>query len=344
VIRLFKHIILALAALGITSSLSAQVLPSFGNSRTGSAGMQFLKTFPDARSASMGGAYSASAFDVSALYWNVAGITKVEANKWDVAASQTLYFGGVTMQNAGVVFHAGKRSHCGFSVQSLNYGDIKETDEFHPSGTGRTFTISDYTITGAYAKQLTENFRFGIGAKWAHEGMAGVNTNNILFDLGILYEVGVRNARFAVTLSNFGVNARPDGTLKQVKFSGPIDVTDYQTVAVPGIFRLGFAFDLLNKNDHIVSLAGQLNHYTDNNETFSLGAEYGWRKILFFRSGYEFGVDEGGAPSAGFGLNLKRKSNILRIDYGYANKTRLGNLHRITLGLTLPSYQRKAKI
>ena len=38
------------------SIAQAQILPTFGNSRTGGSGMQFLKIAPDARSSAMSGA------------------------------------------------------------------------------------------------------------------------------------------------------------------------------------------------------------------------------------------------------------------------------------------------
>jgi hypothetical protein len=96
----------------------------------------------------------------------------------------------------------------------MNYGRINETTEFQPTGTGRTFGISNYTITGSFARQLTNNFSFGVNAKFAQEGLAGVNTNNILFDLGLRYDIGIKGARFAVSLSNYGINVEPSGMFR----------------------------------------------------------------------------------------------------------------------------------
>lgn len=42
-----------IAALLIAGEANAQILPSFGDSRSGSTGMQFLKISPDARSMSL---------------------------------------------------------------------------------------------------------------------------------------------------------------------------------------------------------------------------------------------------------------------------------------------------
>ncbi|RYD81781.1 MAG: hypothetical protein EOP53_05475, partial [Sphingobacteriales bacterium] len=86
------------------SPVKAQILPSFGNSRTGTSGMQFLKIVPDARSAGMSGAYHAVVNDVSALYWNSSGITHSDSQRYQLQFGQTLYFAGVDMSYLGMVY------------------------------------------------------------------------------------------------------------------------------------------------------------------------------------------------------------------------------------------------
>ena len=61
-------LVLFLAALPV----QAQVLPSFGQERTGGSGLQFLKVPVDARGAALSGTMAAVADDASALYWNPA--------------------------------------------------------------------------------------------------------------------------------------------------------------------------------------------------------------------------------------------------------------------------------
>jgi len=63
------------------SIAQAQILPTFGNSRTGGSGMQFLKIAPDARSAAMSGSVVGLVNDASAMYWNPAGITSIDTGK-----------------------------------------------------------------------------------------------------------------------------------------------------------------------------------------------------------------------------------------------------------------------
>ena len=304
--------------------LHAQILPTFGDSRTGGTGMQFLKIAADARSTSLGGAYVAIADDVSSLYWNPAGITGVDTGKVNCQLSYARYFGDISANFAGVVMKSGKYSFVGFNVFSMNYGKMDETTEFDPKGTGRTFTPVNYSIGITYAKILTNSFSFGVTGKFAQEGYAGVNINNAMFDLGLKYNVGVKYTRFGVSFSNFGFNVTPSGSATILKFNGQQNISNFSEISVPAFFRLGVAFDPIHNNTHILTLAGQLNHPTDNNETYSLGAEYSYLRIGYLRTGYEFFADETYiAPSFGAGIKILRNFGGFTIDYGVLAKSRL---------------------
>ncbi len=309
----------------------AQILPTFGNSRSGTSGMQFLKVWPDARSGSLGGAVTAIVNDPSAAYWNPAGLVKGDTGKFNIQISSTRYFANTNQHWVSAVFNRGKYAKLGISLAYNDYGSMMETTEFQPFGTGRTFNMNSWTMAGSYARILTDFFSFGLNVKWAHEGLAGVAVNNLLFDFGLRYDLDIRNTRFAVTINNFGANVKPNGQMEVLKFNGQSAITDFQRVSVPAVFRLGFATDAWRENNQYVIGTAQLNHYSDNNETFSVGAEYAWHKLLYLRTGYEFGVDEGGLPSAGFGLRLQKRAGTLSIDYGFSNKIKLGNIHRIGL-------------
>lgn len=323
--------ILLLSALLWTSGLSAQVLPSFGGSRAGTTGMQFLKIGVDARSAGLSGNYIAVVNDVSALYWNPAGITALDSQRTHFQFGHTLYWADIGISYGGLVRRLKGGGLVGLSIMSLNSGDMNVTTEFQPFGTGETFSVHNSLIGLTYAKPLTDQFSFGLTGKWARESMAGIVTNNAIFDFGITYDIGLMGSRFAVSVANFGVNVQPNGEINVLKFTGQETVDKFEDVSVPAIFRIGFAFDPLVTELHKITAIAQLNHPTDNKETFGIGAEYNYKNIFFGRMGYELGVDEAALPAFGMGFQMPRSFGYMRFDYGFNNKTRLGTVHRFTL-------------
>jgi len=331
-----RNPIFILFSICLSVNSNAQLLPTFGNSRTGGSGMQFLKIQHDARSTAMAGAVVGISNDVSALYWNPAGITSSDSGKVNFMLSNTRYYANTSANFAGAIIKSGPLSFIGLQFLSLNYGDMEETTVFQPYGTGRNVNLSNVLIGLSYAQILTDNFSFGITGKWAHEGIADVRVNNFLFDLGLTYNIGIKHSKFGVTFSNFGLNVSPTGEVRILKLNGDNTVSNFSEVSVPSIFRVGGAFDPIHTNNHILTLAGQLNHPTDNNETFAVGTEYSYKRLFYGRAGYEFGSDENYSfPTTGFGLRLPKKYGNFRFDYSLSTKARLGNLHRLTLSMCI---------
>ena len=317
-------------------AVPAQILPTFGNSRTGTAGMQFLKAGIDARSMAMSGAVVAITSDPSSMFWNPAGIAQADTLSFNIQSSAASYYSKTRLNQAGVIYHKRKsQTFWGINLISLSTGRMKETTEFQPTGTGRTFAFSDLLAGITYSRVLTDNFCFGVSGKYVNESVAGVQLHNVLFDLGLHYNVKIRNTRFAAVVSNFGVNVKPGGSVQILKFIGPTDITEFEEISAPSVFRVGVASDVFRSNDQGMVASLQLNHPTDNNETLSLGFEYMWKSIFFCRSGFEFGADEGGFPAFGFGVKLPRRFGNLRLDYGMNNKKYLGTVNRVSLAFGL---------
>lgn len=330
-----KIIAIFLCLSGLAATAQAQILPSFGDSRTGSTGFQFLKIGPDARSAGMAESYIATVDDVTALYWNPAGIASVDTFDWHFAGGHNQYFADIGIQHVGGVKRLGADTYIGAGLVYLNTGDMPVTTEFMPQGNGLTFRAVDMAFGLTLARKLTDQFQFGITSKYLYEGIAGINTHGLVFDFGFQYDVGLANTRFAVGVNNFGFNARPTGTIERTGLNGTTQISEFEQISVPAVFRLGFAWDPVKEEDQRWTLAMQINHPTDNNETLGIGTEYYWHQLLFLRAGYLFGADESGLPTFGFGIDLKRHYGRLKIDYGFMQKQRLGMSHKITMGVSL---------
>lgn len=313
----------------------AQLLPSFGGTRTGTTGFQFLKITPDARGAGLSGCMLAVTDDLSASFWNPAGLTKLDTQKVHLMVSQTQYTAASTMSFASAAYRLDNATVLSASVLYFSTPEMPVTTEFMPNGNGLTFRAFDVAAALTYSKILTSNFSFGVTGKFIREQFAGVHAQNGALDFGFRYDIGKANTRFAVGMSNFGFSNDASGQIITESLNGKDTLVAFDKIAVPTVFRIGFAWDAIKKGNHLLTLAAQLNHPTDNNETYALGAEYVWRRMLFARSGYSFAEDERGLPSFGFGLRFKRNFGMVQIDYGYQNKLLLGSMHRFGLMFSL---------
>jgi long-subunit fatty acid transport protein len=294
-----------------------------------------LKITPDARGAGLSGCMMAVSDDMSASYWNPAGLTQLDSNKVHLMVSQTQYTAASTLSFASAAYRLDKATVLGASILYFATPEMPVTTEFMPNGNGLTFRAFDVAAALTYSKILTSNFSFGITGKYIREQFAGVNAQNGALDFGFRYDIGKANTRFAVGMSNFGFSNDASGQIITETLSGKDTIVTFDKIAVPAVFRIGFAWDAIKNNLHMLTLAAQLNHPTDNNETYALGLEYQWHKMLFVRSGYSFAEDERGLPSFGFGLRFKRNFGMVQMDYGYQQKLLLGAMHRFGFMVSL---------
>lgn len=91
----------------IMTRTEAQWLPAFGQSRIGTAGFQFLKIQPDARSASMAGNAINLVNEPGVMFWNPAGLVHGVDRPWSGQVSHLAYWSGIRMQSAALARRLG---------------------------------------------------------------------------------------------------------------------------------------------------------------------------------------------------------------------------------------------
>jgi len=322
---------LLLLLIGIqTSGFGQALLPSFGSARSGTSGFQFTKITVDARSASLGNSSVADAFDASSLYWNPALSVQIGSNQ--LMASYTSYFADINQGYLAYVQQFKRYNIAlGFSLQYLDSGEMNETTEFMPQGTGRTFRTVHYAVGLTVAQKLTDLFSYGITARFLDERIENITMQTGTVDLGFFYKVGETGLRFAVGVNNFGFDASPSGETTRLALDTTIVHTEFETVSPPTNFMIGAAYDAWQNETMKLIITTQLTKPSDNAERLALGAELGFLNKVFFRTGYEFGIEEVSWPSFGLGLNTEWQGTALTADLSYTFYERLGNLPRFAL-------------
>ncbi|RMF60827.1 MAG: hypothetical protein D6748_03175 [Calditrichaeota bacterium] len=315
----------------IPLSGKAQIFPDLGGQRTGTATAQFLKIGVGARAIGMGEAFIAVANDAEALYWNPAGLTLFDKNS--VFFSHIQWLVDTQLEYAGIVYHLNSANSLGMAVTYLHTEDMVETTELQPFGTGRMFGFSDFLMSLTYSRQMTNQFSFGVSVKMMQETIAELTMRGVLFDLGTYYQTGWKSTRFAVTVTNFGQDMAPTGTITQQNLANEtVEIKSFQKFPPPIMFRISVAGEVWDNEVHRITTAMQLNHPNDNAESLNFGMEYWWQNRLALRVGYKTAQVEENF-SAGFGLHFPIALADFRLDYAFTNFGRLGVVNRFAIQL-----------
>jgi hypothetical protein len=322
-----RSVIVVLVSLLAAAPVCANMLDLYGAENVGTAGGQFLKIPVGPRAVAMGKAYVAIAIDGSTVFWNPAGVMRT-AGRSNVFASHVVYSTDIDLDYASVHW---RNQNFGYAISAgmLRSGDIPRTTELHVEGTGETFRADQYVLGLTVSRAMTDRLSLGVTAKYLQENLDEWETRTLLFDIGMLYYLGVRDLSVGFSVRSLGPDLQPSGTPPS---PGPAyeTATEFQSNAPPteGTFGVGGTWDLSPQVDLLTAV--DFNHPSDARESFRWGLELGLRRMLYLRAGYETGRDEGGL-GAGFGLQLKRKQMLWRIDYGYSDMGALGAVHHIGL-------------
>ncbi len=305
-----RILVLALGLFGWAGT--AQAAAEFD--KVGTVGGQFLKIGIGARAAAMGSAFVSVADDATALYWNPAGIARID--KSVISINHCAWLANTNLTQAGYIFHVGfMPGTIGISARSLYMDSQEVTTVFRPDGEGQSFSAGDMAIGVSYARSLTDKFSTGITASYVQSTLATYKSSAMVFDFGTLYNTGYRSLKVGMAIQNIG----SDMTF--------ID----QTVKMPTVFQVGLSMNLYESGNNLLMMCGDFSHPPDNAERASWGMEYGFKEFFFLRGGYQFKYDlERFSAGAGFKLATSLNSEA-RLDYAYTDMSELPAVHRISI-------------
>ena len=301
----------AAAALGLAVLLCPARLHA--QAKVGTTGAQFLELGVSARAMGMAEAFVAVADDISAAYYNPAGLTYLygrEAAFTYIKMPADVGYGfaalGLPLESIGGVL--------GIGMYALSSGTIDETDYFS-APTGRTFVWNDFSLAVSYSRYLTDRFSVGITVKYVGEFVHDYSANGWAADVGTLYNTGFRGFKIGMVITNFG----PD--MKFIKNAYPLPIN----------FRFGGSINVIEGVDHLVTFATEGSHPSDNLEKYNSGLEYVFKDRFILRAGGRFNYDVDGFTLGG-GLRLPfGEEGELGFDYAFQDFGVLTEVHRFTM-------------
>jgi hypothetical protein len=306
--------------------------------KVGADGAQFLKIGIGARGTGMAGAFSALTNDLTALFYNPAGINDQEGVTTNF--SYTQWFGGFSHNFAAVAFPISSEYRVAVSFVNFTTGDIEETTLLQDKGTGRNYSVNDMSMQLTFAGKLTDQFSFGVTAKYVQLGFADVSSGGIALDVGTHYDTGIEGIKFGFSVHNLGTDQAYSGQglsdrEKVNEFIGALpkdlEYTAYK-FSMPLTFRLGFGKEILKDDMNKLEAEFDFVASSDSPEQYVFGAEYSWNDFVFVRGGYLIGHDQLGL-AGGLGLNYSSGGFAGSIDYSINPTADIGLINRFTVGL-----------
>ncbi len=335
----FKRIFFYLVSFLLSFNLSAQ---SFSN--------EFLSIGIGAKAQGMGNSIIASVDDVTAGYWNPAGLARLDHDGWQFAAMHAEWFAGVGKFDylSGTINVGNKNRRLGLSLIRFGIDGIPNTlNLFEEDGTINydnvvPFSAADYALIASMGQNLLED-----NDQWTVGGNLKLIYRNIGpfarafgfgLDAGIQYQTDKWNLGLAVkdltgtfNAWNFTFTDEEINVLSLTENEIPensIEVTKPQAILGAGrFFPLKGEFELYAELNLEATIDGKRNTLISSSAISvapTLGFELNYNKFIFARLGFsniQQDTDLGSNPfwtldpSIGIGLGFKR----LTIDYAFTD-------------------------
>ena len=317
-----------------------------GGNRTGTSGANELLIPIGVRGISMGQAGVATSTGIEALFWNPAGVSKMDGSA-NVMFSHMDYIADIGVEYGAVAANFEGFGVVSLSIKSLAIGDIPVTTTQNPDGTGSTFSPQFLTAGLTYSRQLTERIAVGLTANFITETLGDASANGLAFNVGVVYDnLGdVDGLSFGVVMKNVGPQMRYAGSALFVQ----ADVTNlnrppqYYTIdaasfELPSTFELGIGYkpQIDAMNSLTVATTFQNNNFSG--DEYKFGLEYGYNHTFFLRGGYSLSPKSQTEDyiygfSAGAGIDYSFESIDLRLDYAFRDVKYFSGNHVFSLTL-----------
>jgi hypothetical protein len=284
------------------------------NTPYGTTAAEFLLFGAGARGTALGTAFSAIATDVSALYYNPAGIALMPragamVGTYDYVADTRYSWGGIAFP-----FSGGSRS-VGIQVGTFGFKDQPVYTAEQPEGTGSVYSVSQTVAGITFAQNFSDRFSAGITAKGVFDNLGEASGQAFAVDFGTNFHAQLSGhpIRFSFVVSNLGTNLSYSGSALEtdaprdsIPGEAPVpqnpQPSEFRTkdFPLPTIFRVGLAYDLIAGDNNRLTLLSDFNQPNNNAAGFSAGGEWATQRL----GGSNFGFALRGSYSYAAANNL----------------------------------------
>jgi len=309
----YKSVILILVLLAVCLSTAY----AGSDRRIGTAGAQELRIPVGARGTALGGGITADVSGVDAMFYNPAGLANFEGT--EAMFSHQPYIADIKVNFAGVATSVADFGTIGASAKVVSIGDMVETTEDYPDGTGRIYSPSLSVLSISYAKALTYNVSFGANAKFISERIFEVSATGTAFDVGFIYNPKWHGVKLGMAIMNYGPEMKFNGD----GFNRSLDRRPVRpenaAFDLPSSFILGMAYNAINVEKNSATISGNFvsNNYSQDN--WQGGLEYLYDGKYALRAGYNYSKQNSYLYgfSAGAGVTLSFSGTDITFEYSW---------------------------
>lgn len=319
------------------------VTDSFGLSKVGTTAAPFLGISPGARAQAMGSAFTGVADDVTAMYYNPAGISRL--GQTETSFIRQNWIADMNYYWFGYAWNATRNSSLGVSMTMLDMGEMPVTTIVEPLGTGENFLSYSLAMGVAYAVNFTDRFSIGFQGKYVEETIWHEHARSVAMDIGTLFRTPFRDMKIGMSILNVGGDMSMTGQDLLV----PVDMDDSQTGdnsyipselhtaswPLPLQFRVGLAQDIRLDRVNRITWAVDALHPIDNEESINVGLEYAFSESFFVRGGQHnlFLPHWEGGTTLGGGIRVALPAGIqMQVDYVWEDMgMRLADAHKFAV-------------
>jgi hypothetical protein len=275
--------------------LVVPVVAAVGQTGVAKYAGEFISLGVGGRALALGGAYVALANDVTAGYWNPAGLAHLNYRRRACDEHRSL----VNHDYGAVAIPVGGRTSIGLSLIRLGVDDIPDTRNagvdingnvtYDPNQFSRVdpdrvtyFNAADYALYFTYAQRYSDDFTYGANVKLIRRDLGDASATGIGFDVGVWY-TPFENIVLGANIQDITTTFLAWSTGRNELISPTMKVgSAYLIEALGGRFAPALDVDVRFENRKYASTA----HLGPVSFDLHGGLEFQFKELIALRAGY----------------------------------------------------------